>query len=171
MGLRDVLGGGMLRGQRGKTGKEQGERGKLERGEMPARKSKPILNKANFEILVQLSLLWLCSDPFGLCRQHSACSSDPVTRATPFLTLAHCILPGAGTKPSQVCCWFSLKLQSSLDAASSPSVPPHRAQPCPKSWESSPGTAVPERCHQPHALLGGSFPCIYIPPGPRTCPW
>lgn len=69
MGLRNIPGGGMLRGQRGKTGKERGERGKLERGEMPTRKSKPILNMANFEILVWLSLLWLCSDPFGLCRR------------------------------------------------------------------------------------------------------
>lgn len=74
MGLRNIPGGGMLRGQHGKTGKEWGERGKLERGEMPTKKSKPILNTANFEILVWLSLLWLCSDPFGLCRrpQHGA---------------------------------------------------------------------------------------------------
>lgn len=84
-------------------------------------------------------MLWWCPDPFGVCREHPAWCCDPTTRARPFLTL--CTPPRAATKPSRVCCWFSSKLQSSLDAASSSSVPPHRAQLCPKSWQRSPGTA------------------------------
>lgn len=97
----------MLRGQRGKTSKEQ--RRELEQGETPARKSKPIPNTANFEAL------WCLSFPAGaqIPLVSAGCCCDPTDSGRPFLTLAHCIPPGAATKPSQVCCWFSLKLQSS----------------------------------------------------------
>lgn len=69
MGPRDALRVEMLRGQRGKNSKEQGERSELEQGETPARKSKPTLNRANFEILWWLSFPWWCSDPFGSSQQ------------------------------------------------------------------------------------------------------